>query len=161
MATSIWGNDDKWEEIQERIDELAGRSDPHVRVGILEAKGGGETDEDSGIAMTDLGRIHEFGDEASGIPERSFIRRTFDERRDELARMQGELTEAVIAGEVSPAKALDLLGGWGAGEVKKRIAQGPHIPPPNAPATIARKGSDRPLVDNGQLVNSINHEVEA
>ena len=30
---------------------------------------------------------------------------------------------------------------------------------PNAPATIRRKGSDRPLIDTGQLVNAVEYEV--
>jgi len=33
------------------------------------------------------------------------------------------------------------------------------VPPPNAPSTIAAKGSSQPLFDTGQLYGQISHEV--
>jgi hypothetical protein len=44
------------------------------------------------------------------------------------------------------------------GVIKQRIANG--IAPPNSPYTIARKGSSKPLIDTGQLRNSITYQVE-
>ena len=32
--------------------------------------------------------------------------------------------------------------------------------PPLAPATVARKGSDKPLVDTGHMLASVDYEVE-
>lgn len=42
-------------------------------------------------------------------------------------------------------------------DVQGTMRQGPWAP--NAPMTIARKGSDKPLFDTGQLVQSIRSEV--
>lgn len=42
--------------------------------------------------------------------------------------------------------------------VKERIRN--RIPPPNRPSTIARKGSDIPLIDTETLINSIEYKVE-
>ncbi|MDF7681191.1 hypothetical protein PT300_11600 [Enterobacteriaceae bacterium ESL0689] len=44
-----------------------------------------------------------------------------------------------------------------AGEVKRKIQSG--IAPPLDPKTIARKGSSRPLIDTGNLLQSITYEV--
>lgn len=43
------------------------------------------------------------------------------------------------------------------GEVKKRIITGPFVP--NAPTTIAKKGSDKPLIDTGQLLDAIDYKM--
>ena len=53
---------------------------------------------------------------------------------------------------------LNTLGAKAAADVKNTIRQG--IPPPNSPETIRRKGSSRPLIDTGQLINAITWIVE-
>lgn len=35
------------------------------------------------------------------------------------------------------------------------------ISPPNSPATIARKGFDKPLVDSGHMQNTVDYEVKS
>ncbi|MCX8207429.1 MAG: hypothetical protein N3G75_06315 [Methanothrix sp.] len=36
-----------------------------------------------------------------------------------------------------------------------------HIPPPLKPETVRRKGSSTPLIDTGQLIGSITHQIRA
>ena len=55
-------------------------------------------------------------------------------------------------------RALSVLGMALVGDVQQRIRN--RIPPPNAPYTIARKGSDVPLIDTGRLRQSIDFVVE-
>jgi hypothetical protein len=147
----VSGDDRVWQEILRKVNDA---KQAHVKVGVLS-----DGDHD-GIGMIELAAIHEFGSPAAGIPERSFIRRTFIEKESELAEICARLSKAVIAGSMTTAKALDLLGAWGASEVKKTVTAGPHIPPPLKEATIAAKGSDRPLVDTGRLIGSVTWEVE-
>lgn len=149
------GNDRLWRSILKRVEKADG---PHVQVGVLASKGG-SADHD-GISMVELAAVHEFGAPGAGIPERSFIRRTFHEKRKELGAITGRLAKQVLTKSLEVPRALDMLGAWGANEVKNTIAKGPHIPPPLKPATIARKGSSRPLVDTGRLLNSIQWEVK-
>ena len=52
---------------------------------------------------------------------------------------------------------LHQLGNWYRDVQRAHIRNGNWVP--NAPATIRRKGSDRPLIDTGQLVNSVEYEV--
>lgn len=100
----------------------------------------------------EIGLIHEFGAPDAGIPERSFLRSTFDTRMPELKRLSNTLAKNVYD-EGSASDALGLMGAFLSAEVKKTIVN--HIPPPLAQATIDRKGSSTPLVDTGQLINSI------
>lgn len=56
---------------------------------------------------------------------------------------------------------LERLGFLMAADIKNYVTQSPlpGVPPPNAPETIARKGSSRTLVDSSQMVNSVTHQV--
>lgn len=129
-----------------------------VKVGVLANKGGGANH--GGISMAELAAIHEYGSPAAGVPERSFIRRTFAAKEDDVAKMAARLAAGVFSGQMSATRALEILGAFGATEVKKTITEGAGVPPPNAPSTIAKKGSSRPLVDTGRLLGSIQWEVE-
>ncbi len=104
-----------------------------------------------------LGALHEFGAPAAGIPERSVIRATFDAKQSELAALQAQLAGQIIAGKTTVERALGIMGLRFQSWCQQRITSGSLAP--NAPRTIARKGSDRPLVDTGQLVQAITFAV--
>ena len=74
--------------------------------------------------------------------------------------MSAKIGAAIFAGRMDPRRGLELLGAFAAAEVKKTITAGAGVPPPNAPSTIAKKGSDRPLVDTGRLLGAIQWEIE-
>lgn len=110
-----------------------------------------------GLTVADIATFHEFGTQT--VPMRSFIRGWYDENpefiRDTLKR---ELT-AVASGKRTLDQALARAALIFEGSVKQRIAS--NIPPPLAPATIARKGSSVALIDTGQLRNAIRGRVKA
>lgn len=119
-----------------------------------------------GLTVAQVGSVHEFGATITmpngrviDIPERSFIRATIDENREQLQRTATLAGRAVLLGKLDNARSLALIGEQAVGLMKKRISDG--IPPPNAPITIARKGSSTPLIDKGQLRGSITYEVHA
>lgn len=136
-----------------------GASDMVVKAGVLGSKGGGETEGDSDLTVAGVAFVHEFGSDDGRIPERSFIRRTCAVHEREIAKMQAELGVQVLQGTLTMERAHDLLGAFVAGEIKKLVAEGEHIPPELAESTVKRKGSTRPLVDHGQMVGAIGHEV--
>lgn len=159
----------------ERVGSLSAAS---VRVGVLvdhagdekrkrEKKGSktnSETASDEGGAaavkrtVLEIATIHEFGAPAAGIPARSFLRGTVDERRSEIRADQHKLAVDFLAGKIGISVALDRLGARVAAKIKERIARG--IEPPLAARTALRKKSTKPLVDTGQLRSSITWEVE-
>lgn len=154
-------NDAVWRQIRARLDELARGA--HVKVGVLSGKGA-EKEVGEGFSQGQVAVAQEYGVPERNIPERPFIRGTFEKEQAALAAVATKAGAGVMSGRLSNGRALDLLGGWGAGAVKKYIARGAPIPPPLAASTIEarrRRGaySTRPLADRGHLLNSINHEV--
>lgn len=90
------------------------------------------------------------------IPERSFIRATFDEKYDEI----GEHAEAAVTAIINGAdvsKALARTGQYIEGEIKRKIGSGPFTP--NRPATIRKKKSSKPLIDTGHMRQSVRYEI--
>jgi hypothetical protein len=106
-----------------------------------------------GLTNVELASIHEFGAPKAGVPQRSFLRSTFDENRrlyeKELERIAGaSLSGAEIEGE------LRLLGEQYRSDVIDKIHS--NIPPPLSDATIARKGGEATaLINTRQMLGSI------
>ena len=148
-------NDKVWRDLKRKLGDAAKRG---VRVGVLSNKGG--TEQNDGITMIELAAIHEFGSPAAGIPKRSFLVDTFKGNQRDMQAFTLKLAKGIILNRFSHLKALEMLGLWGVNQIKNRITTGKGIEPKNADATIAKKKSDRPLIDTGRLVNAINHEVD-
>ena len=89
------------------------------------------------------------------IPSRPFMRNAMDNNQTVLFKTQLQMYGEVIAGTKSVYEALAVIGEVATTKIKKEIRNLKF--PPNAPSTIARKKSDNPLIDQGQLVQSITH----
>lgn len=158
------GDDAPWRELYKRV--LAANT-YRVKVGVLAEKGGNSTHADSQMTLVEIAATHEFGSSDGHIPERSFIRSTLYVRS--AKQLEEKITAAaklVIDGKLDAGKALALLGTFAASEIKNTItmneadAYGEYPYPPLADSTIAAKGSSVPLIDTGQLKNSITYVVE-
>lgn len=143
-------DDRKWRELIGKIDGLG---ESYVKAGIV----GGQADHvhsDTKLTNAEIGYINHFG--TATIPARPFITQTLERRADELARLQARACEGLLAGRITLDGALALIGAWAAGAIKATIARdGDFVP--NAPSTIQRKGSSRPLVDSGQLAGAVSY----
>lgn len=145
--------------------KIASAKDAHVRVGVLQSKGGSDTAADGETTLAELAAIHEFGAPRAGIPSRSFLRRTFtdEQGRDALSKFLTRIGTQVVRDTIEIGEALEQLGAWGVAQVKRRIKA--NIPPPLKPATIKAKTvggkkGETPLIDTGQLINAITWEVK-
>ncbi len=128
-----------------------------VRVGVLADKGGSEAKtQNSALSVLDVAIFNEFG---LGVPERSFIRAYVDENKAKIQTWIRVLAKQIADGKLEPKQALEQLGLKVQGGIQARIAKG--VPPPNAEATIRRKGSSKPLIDTGQLRSSITYQVDS
>lgn len=137
------GDDKVWRKIYGLARKLDGAS---VKVGVMEGD------------IAEIAMIHEYGAPKAKIPERSFIRSTFRNKRSELAALQARICALVLAGKLDEKKAMALIGAWSVGAIKATITKDGNLAP-LAASTIAAKGSSRPLVDTSQLVNSITFVV--
>ena len=144
--------------LQKRVAEPS-----RVRVGVLASRGGNRRHPNADMTLIDLAIVHEFGAPKAGIPERSFLRRTFSLTGGRgavwLPAFTARVAKAVVNGKLSMMAGMAVLGQKAVAEVRSTITTGSGVPPPLKPATIARKGSTRPLVDTGQLINSISYEI--
>ena len=183
MSIKVKDNDRGWAELRKGLKALGGAE---VKAGLVGAKadaahaGGGHTNgvkrdaqgrflKGSGahvagngeMSVADIGLIHEFGTDK--VPERSFIRSTFDANLPKYDRLLTNLERAVYAGRSAVNGALDLLGSTMASDMKARIRAG--IAPALAALTVARKtalGRRDPalaLVDTRQLINALEHKT--
>ncbi len=107
------------------------------------------------LTLVEVAWFNEFG--TKHIPERSFIRSTTDEQRSQLAQIKKRLAIEITAGRQTVASALAILGEWMQAQIQQKITR--LSEPPNAPSTVARKGSRNPLIDTGQLRQSIRYQV--
>lgn len=158
MSSKVSMQGRRWADFLGTLHEMNGA---HVKAGALADKGGGEQPEGSDLTIAEIGALHEYGDPESGLPERSYVRKTFIDKAPQLATFTTKLTRSVLAGKMDVARALDLLGAWAAGAIKATITSGNVGGPPLSEATIKAKGSSKKLIDTGQLVNSITWEVVA
>lgn len=128
-----------------------------VYAGIRQEKGAQIHDDESEETIAGIATVNEFGSPERGIPERSFLRATIDLEQDRLQKTLATGMGEVFEGKRDIPGALALVGLHTVRAVQVRIARG--IEPENALATIAAKGSSKPLIDTGRLRQSIEYEV--
>jgi hypothetical protein len=104
----------------------------------------------------EFGTLDENGD--VHIPERSFFRSTLIEERSNIIKLQKKLVSKIILGETTTERALGLIGEFVADKVSQKIVD--LKTPENATSTLkAKRPKTNPLIDTGQLKNSITYEV--
>jgi hypothetical protein len=131
------------------VRRVSKRSAGVVKVGVLAGSGSV-----GGVSVVDVASIHEFG--LGNHPERSFIRAWADQDKSKHEDIERRLAASVVKGSNTHEAALEQLGLVLAAEAQKFIQDGRVQPP-----TIkSGGGGNTTLIDTGQLVSSISHEVE-
>lgn len=129
----------------------------YVKVGIL---GNGASRDDETVNNAELGVIQEFGSVSNNIPPRSFLRMSIETHKEDFIEVAETkaFKKAFSAGDMN--RALELVGFKAEAIVDEAFTSGGFgVWPANKPATIARKGSSKPLIDTGQLRRAISSEV--
>ena len=156
------------DEILKRIKELESM---YLKVGVLSSAGGeilmiaNVHEFVCDIPVTNKMRVfllHNFGfwtkKDVIKIPERSFIRSSFDENKDEIHATGEDLIDMVIDGSLEVYKFYEMLGETSVNAIKQFIIEG--IDPPITQLTIDnKKGKSTPLINTGRLVNAIDYEI--
>lgn len=141
------------------MQRLAGAHSVQVLVGVRSDGGQVLVMDDSGIVdaqadVAEYAAYNEFGTQHT--PERSFLRSTIDENRAKYIRMLTAAVDDMIDG-VPPLVAYGRIGLVAVADVQRKIRS--NVPPPNAPSTVARKGSNKTLIDTGRLRQSIDYTI--
>ena len=153
IKTNIQVKDSGMKPFSDRMKKLHGSVD----IGVF-----GEKDTEQVI----IAAANEFGTDKAGrghrtkIPQRSFLRSTLDEEKDDVRQKIDSAKVQVVTGKLSKKKFLSRLGLWFESKVREKILAGgtPYIE--NAESTKADKiarGREfpAPLNDEGRLRQSI------
>lgn len=140
-------------EIEKQLGYLA---DGYVLVGIqegteTEAQVKGQRSKPAGLNMAEIGYINEFG--GGNVPARPFIRSAVDMNEARIYGLMQQQYSRILEGRQTAEGSLRSTGVYVEGLIKQRIRA--ITSPPNAPYTIAQKGSSKPLIDFGQMIQSI------
>lgn len=139
FSTSIESDVDQLDEAIARLEQLDGKTAEAGLFGGFAAK----------KAMW-----QEYGT-SRGIPERPFLRNTQYENESRWSQKTGQDIIQVFEGGLSSSAVLSNLGLLMVQDIRKTIDAGNFAP--LSPATIAKKGSSKPLVDTGDMYGAITH----
>ena len=125
-----------------------------VRVGYQQ--GNDFYDEDGKkVDVLDVAMFNELG--TSTTPSRPFMRDSVDDNMDKITSFCKSQLKGIANGSSNAEQALKAIGAMQVGLVQKTIKDGDFAP--NAPSTIALKGSDKPLIDTGQMRQSVHYVI--
>lgn len=146
--------EDNFPELQRVVEDLGKY---RVEIGIF-----GE-DDGPGESYVMIANTHEFGVVISRpggsivIPERSFMRSTFDEKEKDWAKFMEARLKKVLTMQMTVEQMYDQIGAKAAAEIQKTIRT--LSDPPNAESTIEKKGSSNPLIDTGDMRRRVTWKV--
>lgn len=92
------------------------------------------------------------------IPARPFMRRTFDVGKGEIIQYISKAFDRLLKRSLSAPQLLQLVGQKYERMTKQKLTEGPWAP--NAPSTVKKKKSNRPLIDTGRLRASIRYIIK-
>lgn len=140
------------DKLEAELQRMAGAvtSAETVKVGFL---AGATYPNGTPVAM--IAAIQNWGAPRAGIPPRPFFSNMIAAKSPEWGPATGAL---LIANDYDAAKTLAQVGEAVSGQLRQSIID--TNAPPLAASTVARKGFDKPLVDTGVMLNSIDYEVK-
>lgn len=105
--------------------------------------------------LVDVAVANELG--TSTIPARPFMKQSFENHEDVLQKECDNAIDAIAKGD-SALQALQKIGLSCKGLVQDEIVDGGFAP--NAPSTIAKKKSERPLIDTGYMRQNVDFKIK-
>lgn len=130
---------------------LTGKREHVVNVGFPSS-----AKEPDGTSTALVAAVHEYGSEH--VPERPFMRVAIQENLGNYKALNANSLKQLVRGSITTDKALGLLGLMASSHIKEKIKNGSFAP--LKAATIKRKGSSKPLIDTGQMRQSVTYELE-
>lgn len=101
------------------------------------------------VMWNELGTVHS--------PSRPFLRMSVDENKESIVKFVTNQFKKFAQLKIDVAQLLGLLGNFQVRLIQEKIRNGSFVP--NAPRTIAIKGSDKPLIDTGRMRQSVHFQV--
>lgn len=108
------------------------------------------------ITLGNLARIHEHG--TARTPKRAFVAPALAKNRDKYLKLVGGSFLPIVRGQKTTAQTWHYVGQQAVADVQSYMVQASFTP--LSPKTIRAKGSSRPLIDTGQLRQSVTYKVK-
>lgn len=137
-------------DLEKKIKDVKKRE---VAIGVMQNSGAYEY----GLSIVEVARVHEFGSITKNIPARSFLRVPFYEKEKQVDNLIFRGYKMMVEKNETVDKALDLIG-LGARDISVGAFRDNNWQELK-PSTIKAKGSSTPLIDTGNLRQSITWEV--
>lgn len=131
------------------FEELEKLKKLQVRVGLQH----GDSIEE-GVDVMDVAMWNELG--TVNAPSRPFLRKSVDENADKISSFVKAQLVQMTKGK-STEDVLKAIGAMQKGLIQEKITGGEYEP--NAPSTVKKKGSDKPLIDTGRMRQSVNFYI--
>lgn len=106
-----------------------------------------------GVPVVLVAAVNTFGSSSRGIPSRPFMQQSAEPAVVATAPVAAAMVKAVNRGKATIEDALKEMGPYAQGAFQTTITDYPWLP--NAPSTIAAKGSAKPLIDTSLMRGSI------
>lgn len=123
-----------------------------VRVGYQQGAAASE----EGVDMADIAMWNELGTVNS--PARPFLRQSVDDNAAKISAFCKAQLQRLAQGSTDAETILKQIGVMQKGLVQEKIENGSFKP--NAPSTVKKKGSDKPLIDTGRMRQSVNYVIQ-
>ena len=143
MTVQVTGNLAKFKQL---IEQIKATSEKAAYVGFP-AEFNENVEGSDNFNLASLGAVLEFGNEH--IPSRPFLRQTLAENQEKYTALFVKLFESGVSIE----QIYEQIALIAQGDVQQNIANGKWTA--NAPSTIKRKKSSKPLIDTGKLRQSV------
>lgn len=143
MTAQVAGNLAKFKQL---IEQIKATSEKAVYVGFP-AEFNDNVEGSDNFNLASLAAVLEFGNE--NIPSRPFLRQTLAENQEKYITLFVKLFES----GVSIDQIYEQIALIAQGDVQQNIVNGKWTA--NAPSTIKRKKSSKPLIDTGKLRQSV------
>lgn len=139
-----------------KIQEIARRlgKEQAVRVGFLEKAKYPAGVKSGGLSVAQVAFWNEFGRPEHNQPPRAFFRNAIAKHSPEWGKL---VAAAAHVAKYDSHKTLTIVGGT----IRDQVVHSITIltSPPLAPATVKRKGFDKPLIETSVMENHVDYEV--
>ena len=142
--------------LQRIIDRISASSKKSLNVGVPEGKM--HSDDGESLSMSALANIHEYGSPSRNIVARPFLVPALEKNQAKYAKFLASQVIPLIRGKTTIDRILGQLGMVAQADVQAYMVSGHFVP--LYYTTIKRKGSSKPLIDTGQLRQSITYSIE-
>lgn len=139
------------DKLQAKLKEMAKKlgKGAVLKVGFLE-----NATYPDGTPVAMVAAIQNFGAPAVGVPPRPFFSNMVADKNEGWG---GAIEQNLVAQDYDAGKTLALVGAGIKGQLQEAITD--TNTPPLKPATVKRKGFDKPLIDTGHMQSSVDFEV--